>query len=149
MDIKALVALIFAILGPPQSNALRHRAEVAAPLVQHACHATGVDPVVLAAVVMKESSFRSDVRGAAGEIGYGQIKPGRFAEKMCPGLDLHHPGQNMLCTARYLARAQRVCGGPPANYLRLYNGQMCGPSEYADHVLRLMRRAPRREIALR
>ena len=49
----------------------RYRAEIAAASVRH-----NVDPHLIKAVIMQESDFDSDARGAAGEIGLMQITSG-------------------------------------------------------------------------
>jgi len=124
-----------------ETPALRARAATAAVLIVHAAERERVDPMLLAAVVVKESSARPDVRGRAGEIGMGQILPGRVSRRICAGLDLWHPPDNVRCAARYLRTARETCGGRPRDFLIWHNtGRCSGPSRYADRVLRIARR---------
>lgn len=141
MTTPEMITLILRLMGSPDTRESHHRAEAAAPLVLHAVKVTDIDPIILAAVLMKEASFRRNVSGNDGEIGMGQIKPGRLARKLCRGLDLRRPVYNVLCSARYLEHAKRTCGPSPRTFLGHYNSGRCGPSVYGDRVLEIIRRA--------
>ena len=132
---------ILRLMNAPITPRLRERAAVAAVAIAHAAAEEKVDTLLLAAVAMKESSYRQEIVGKAGEIGMFQIKPGRKARTLCDGLNLYSADDNARCGARYLAVALDGCGW--ATGLRRYNGswQTCAPSLYAERVLRIMRRA--------
>jgi hypothetical protein len=147
--VTASVLLAFEILRMMGAStpALRARAAVAAVVIQRAAEVEGFPARRMAAVAMKESSFRADVRGRAGEVGMFQIKPGRRSRRVCSGLDLARPLDNARCGARMLRESVARCGADPFLYLPAFNGPRCGkagdPSSYADRVLRFERRGRR------
>lgn len=100
----------------------------------------------LASVTMKESSFRIDVVGKAGERSLMQIKPDGIATYLCPDLldQLDRPRQNILCGIRILRDAERRCGPDPLDFLGRFNGtRECGPTAYARKVLAIEAAASR------
>lgn len=141
--INALVAAILTMQGTiAHTPTCRHtrRAEAVAPLLEAAAERHALDPLVLAAVMVRESSARMHVVGARGEKGYMQIKPDGMAKLKCPDLNLDDPKENVECGARLLVMARERCGGDVRNWIGTYNGRRCGPSAYADRVLVLVDR---------
>jgi soluble lytic murein transglycosylase-like protein len=140
MTASTLLAFeILRMMAAPSTPALRARAAVAAVVIQHAAETEGVDARRLAAVAMKESSFRPWVVGKRGEVGMMQILPGRRSRRACAGLDLSRPLDNARCGARLLREAAARCGDSPLAYLPAYNGPRCGDPDglpvYAVRVL--------------
>jgi soluble lytic murein transglycosylase len=71
----------------------------------------GMDPALIKAVVWRESRFREDAQGTAGEIGLMQIRPAAAQEWTAAehvlGFQvehLRHPGTNLLAGAWYLKK---------------------------------------------
>ena len=90
-------------------------------------------PRVLAAIAAKESNFRLNARGAAGEIGAFQIRP-----------ELHgHPGHTWGEQSRSAERLVRSLvaktGGRLEPAVRSYNGAGRKAERYAKHVMVLAR----------
>ncbi len=88
----------------------RHRYD---RLIRFAAAQYQIDPLLVRAVVRRESGFRPSVRGAAGEYGLMQVREaaGRewAAAERIPNFDSQHlenPLTNLLAGAWYLARAR-------------------------------------------
>ena len=150
MTLPALIAMMVAIAGPAHPRVLARveaRARVLAPAIL--AEAGDLDPVLLAAIAFKESSYRLDVVGKRGEIGPAQILPDGMAKLLCVGMRLRDTRENLRCAVAILRRAAQVCGSDPARYLGLYKGhRRCGPSGYAARVLALAARAKNLGMAL-
>ena len=89
---------------------------------------SGLDPLLLHAVIRQESRFQSDVLSSAGAVGLMQLMPRTAAEaarreKMRkPGRkDLLRPSVNIRLGAAYLARLVRVYGGDYFRAVAAYN----------------------------
>ncbi len=133
-------ALILALLGAsPRAEATANRL---APMFESAARMGRMDPRLVVAVAFHESSLRDRKRGAAGEIGIMQIKPGGQARYRCRGMAWRTSTRdNIRCGVRILSYARQRCSGPPVRWLGIYNGiRRCGPSLYAQRVLRHTRR---------
>lgn len=99
--------------------------------VRHAAGKYGVDPALVKAVAWRESRFREDARGAAGELGLMQV--GALAAEEWAGAerlsnfqhtDLMDPRSNTLAGTWYLARLLRrypTTDNPEAYALADYN----------------------------
>jgi soluble lytic murein transglycosylase len=92
-----------------------HRDRQYREILEETAQRHGIDPCLIAAVVWRESRFRKDQVGAAGEIGLMQITAGAVedwrrgtgrTEPLCPGV-LFDPHVNMEIGTWYLARALR------------------------------------------
>lgn len=88
-------------------------------------------PRVLAAVAAKESNFRLNARGAAGEVGAFQIRP-----------EIHgHPGKTWGSQSKAAERLLRDLvagsGGRLEPAVRKYNGSGPKAERYAKHVMAL------------
>jgi soluble lytic murein transglycosylase len=141
MTTKILVIVILQLMGlkVPHDPACRHtrRAQAVAPVVLRQA-ADKVDPVLVSAVIMSESSFRHDVTGAHGEVGLMQIKPDGMAMKLCRDLlpRLRDPDVNVACGIRLLASARDTCGPNPLRFLSVYNGtQNCVETPYSRRIV--------------
>lgn len=147
MTNQALVLAICAMMGwlhkPPAKYLAR--AEAAAPLILKEAAEHGLDPLILAAVMLKESSMTAHAVGRHGEVGLMQILPRGQALTKCRGLNLADAGDNVKCGARLLAFAKRSCETDNALlYLGRYTGvRKCVPSKYARKILALMARGQR------
>jgi hypothetical protein len=104
---------------------------------------------LLAAVLMKESTFREGIIGKAGEVGMAQIKPDGRGAKACSDLDLHRPHQNLLCSIRLLRFGIERCGDIESG-LAYYNGTpTCEPTGYSQRVLDILNNAKPKVVAER
>lgn len=100
-------------------NAERTRALT--PALLEAAEAEGVDAMILSAVVMTESSFRTEARSSAGAIGPAQVVPKWWAHGLCGELDLTRARDNLHCGARVLSHYTDRCDGQVMCALRYYN----------------------------
>ena len=100
----------------------KRRARYEALVRKHA-KAAGVPVKLALAVVHVESSFRSKVRGAAGEIGLMQVMPAtaRYMGYKGSMRKLYNPETNLRVGMRYLAKAHRLGGGKLCNVILKYN----------------------------
>jgi soluble lytic murein transglycosylase-like protein len=106
-----------------------HRAErLARPLLE-AARAESVPMVLMAALVMAESSYRPFARSHAGAIGPAQVIPRWWADGLCRELDIADPAENLHCGARVLAHYREGCDGDWRCALRRYN---VGPGALAS-----------------
>lgn len=105
-------------------------------IVRHSENA-GVDPLLTSAVVGRESRFRPQARGAAGEIGLMQLLPVAARAVGVSEAELASVDGNLRAGTRYLAQQVRRYG--VSRGLAAYNG---GPNgwrigrarEYAEEV---------------
>lgn len=141
MTAAALVLAMLELVGSPAHGPLPARAARLAPAILREASRASLDPVLLAAIALVESDWRTDVHGAAGEIGAFQVKPDGLALYLCRGMVVSRIDDNARCAARLLEAARRRCGGSPGNWLGLYNGaRHCGGSSYGSRVLAIRRR---------
>ncbi|GEM_PF-5641338 len=115
-----------------------------------------VDPLFVAAVVAKESSFQSRVRSSAGAVGLMQLRPwvARDVALRSSAVDwigdetLHSPVENVRLGILYYKELSERFGGDPVVTLTAYNfgptrvrGQLRSGtfrgSRYADEILEL------------
>jgi hypothetical protein len=98
-------------------------------------------PIVLAQLVAAESRCKVEAKGAAGEIGLGQIKPDGSAARGRTVAQLRDPAINLHLTAAHLARLEVFCGGI-VGALSVYSGRrQCRESSYSKRVLGMLRAA--------
>ena len=99
------------------------------PLIEASAKHYSVSPFILAAVLFKESSFDPSKRGAAGEIGIGQMMPIGLADLQQNGYsafqklttnDLFKPENAIPATAAYL-QLNRKRTGSIFRSVRAYN----------------------------
>jgi len=77
----------------------------------------GLEPELLASVVMTESSFRKNARSSTGAVGPAQVRPDLWRQ-FC-GTDLYDPEQNLYCGAQILRHYRDVCAGASPDSLTL------------------------------
>ncbi len=111
---RVLLALIFfAALAAGLFLGLRHYREHRYDrLIQTAASRYGLDPALVSAVIWRESLYRADCLGSAGEIGLMQVREPAGREwahassiRNFEKSHLADPGTNILAGSWYLARA--------------------------------------------
>ena len=118
-----------------------------APLVDREARRQFLRPVLLVAVIARESGCRVDADSGRGDHGLGQIRLGGSAAHGASVEDLLKPERNIELTARHLANCLTLCGGPTG--LSVYAGhRKCKSSHYARRVLATVARIAR-ELARR
>ena len=68
----------------------------------------GLEPELLASLVLTESSFRKEARSHVGAIGPTQLRP-EFWSSFC-GSNLQDPAENIYCGAQVLSHLKDRCG---------------------------------------
>ncbi|ALH96735.1 lytic transglycosylase domain-containing protein [Acinetobacter equi] len=95
-----------------------------APIIVQSSDKYNLDPLLLAALIRQESSYRPTVVSPAGAVGLTQVMP-RFWQKECPG-DLYNEYININCGAYILKKYENNAGSIP-KALAHYN---VGPTAY-------------------
>ena len=111
----ALFLLLLAVLGAGLSRGLAYYREHRYDgLIRAAALQYGVDPALVSAVIWRESNYRADRVGRAGEIGLMQVREPAAREwaraagaPEFSAAHLYDPGTNILAGTWYLARALR------------------------------------------
>ena len=80
-----------------------------APWILEASKRQGIDPELLASLVLTESSFRKNAVSHVGAIGPAQVRP-EYWSGFCGSKDLHDPAENIYCGAQVLSHLQERCG---------------------------------------
>lgn len=94
------------------------------PMIIQSADKYNVDPILLAAVIRQESSYRISVISPAGAVGLTQVIP-RYWQQTCPG-DLIEEYNNINCGTYILASYNSKAGSWP-KALAYYN---VGPTGY-------------------
>jgi len=127
-DVAAVEAYIrdFVAMGRSEERAARDRRWVKIPLyarliVEHA-RQFGVDPLLVAVICKRESSFKVRAKGARKERGLMQVMPGGVASKDDKGrpYDLSTINGQLSAGANHLQRCLRLCRGNVRQALRAY-----------------------------
>lgn len=79
-----------------------------APLIIQSAEQNNVDPLLMAAVIRQESSYRNYVVSSAGAVGLTQVIP-RYWQQTCPG-DLFEENININCGSFILAKYNQSAG---------------------------------------
>ena len=79
-----------------------------APLIIQSATQNDVDPLLMAAVIRQESSYRNYVVSSAGAVGLTQVIP-RYWQQACPG-DLFQENININCGSFILAKYNQSAG---------------------------------------
>ena len=79
-----------------------------APLIIQSATQNDVDPILMAAVIRQESSYRNYVISSAGAVGLTQVIP-RYWQQTCPG-DLFQENININCGSFILAKYNQSAG---------------------------------------
>ena len=99
-------------------------AQRVSPMIVQSAEQYAVDPILIAALIRQESSYRNYVVSPAGAVGLTQIIP-RYWQQSCPG-DLFQENININCGTYVLARYNQRAGSWK-KALAYYN---VGPSGY-------------------
>lgn len=78
-----------------------------------------LDPFLLSALVMTESTFRNEARSSVGAIGPAQVRP-LIWDEVCL-VDLENPEDNIWCAGMILSRYRDWCDGNMDCALQTYN----------------------------
>ncbi len=116
--------LSLAALRPAASLWLSHRH--LKPIIEKAAAAYGLDPALIAAVIMSESSFNARAVSRAGAKGLMQLMPATARELGCR--NPFDPEQNIMAGSRYLRRLLNRFQGDITLAVAAYN---CGPEPVA------------------
>lgn len=99
-----------------------------------------VDPFLLAAIAVRESSLVETARGAAGEHGVMQLHPrspaGLQAARECRIAPSDCTAIEVGLAAELVARSLQLCGSEAAALGRYHRGR-CGADDYARSILRI------------
>ena len=104
-EVAAFGRKISGAFGVPSSTAQEF-----AGWILEASERQGLDPDLLASLVLTESSFRKDVTSAVGAIGPAQVRPEYWSE-FCGISNLGDPAENIYCGAQVLSHMVDRCGG--------------------------------------
>ncbi|OTG62024.1 transglycosylase [Acinetobacter sp. ANC 3903] len=94
------------------------------PMIIQSADKYNVDPILLAAMIRQESSYRNSVISPAGAVGLTQVIP-RYWQQTCPG-NLIEENNNINCGTYILATYNSKAGSWP-KALAYYN---VGPAGY-------------------
>lgn len=94
------------------------------PMIVQSADQYNIDPLLLAATIRQESSYRSNVTSSAGAVGLTQIMP-RYWQQSCPG-DLFDESTNIRCGSMVLSKYHQSAGSWKKT-LAYYN---VGPTNY-------------------
>ncbi len=106
------------------------------PMIVQSADQYDVDPLLIAATIRQESSYRSYVTSPSGAVGLTQIMP-RYWQQACPG-DLFDEYTNVRCGTMILAKYNQSAGSWK-KALAYYN---VGPTNYQTN--RKMKRQGKR-----
>jgi hypothetical protein len=98
----------------------RHTATEFAGWIIEASERQGIEPELLASLVLTESSFRKDVESHVGAIGPAQVRP-EFWSGFCGSSNLQDPAENIYCGAQVLSHLLDRCGDDRVCALQAYN----------------------------
>ena len=97
----------------------RHTATEFAVWILEASERQGLEPELLASLVLTESSFRKNARSHVGAVGPAQVRP-EYWRGFC-GSDLDDPAENIYCGAQVLSHLIDRCGDDTSCALQAYN----------------------------
>lgn len=97
------------------------------PLIVQSADQYNLDPLMLAALIRQESTYRSQVVSSAGAVGLTQVMP-RYWQKTCPG-DLYDEATNINCGSFILTKYEQSAGSLK-KALGYYN---VGPSNFENN----------------
>lgn len=144
MTPAAFLAAALAIWAPHtrHTDACPHarRIAAAAPAVLSGASRSGEDPLLLAALIARESAWNPRAVSRRGAVGLMQIAPRVARAYGVPARRLVDPATNLAVGIWLLERLRRRCGDDLRLVLSAYNGRGCRRSRFADSVLRMMER---------
>lgn len=97
-----------------------------APIIIEQANQYDISPFLLAAVIMQESSYRSNVRSSAGAVGLTQVIP-KFWRSQCDG-SLRQEYNNIKCGTYILSTYNKLAG----NWLQALAYYNVGPQAYKN-----------------
>jgi hypothetical protein len=107
------------------------------PIVIKHCLKYDVDPLMVAVVMQKESSWGKNLKGDLGEVGPMHVMPRYFKQ-----FDLTTLDSQIEAGVSHLAVSRDKCGGNVAKTFQYYGSNRCGPiSWFARHRQRVYYRA--------
>jgi soluble lytic murein transglycosylase-like protein len=106
------------------------------PMIIQSADKYNVDPILLAAMIRQESSYRNSIISPAGAVGLTQVIPS-YWQQTCPG-DLYNESSNIQC-GTYILSKYNQSSGNWKKALAYYN---VGPSGYENN--RKMRKQGKR-----
>ena len=98
----------------------RNTATEFAGWILEASERQGLEPELLASLVLTESSFRKNVVSHVGAIGPAQVRP-EYWSGFCGSSDLLDPAENIYCGAQVLSHLMDRCGDDTTCALTAYN----------------------------
>jgi soluble lytic murein transglycosylase-like protein len=98
----------------------RNTATEFAGWILEASERQGLEPELLASLVLTESSFRKDARSHVGAVGPAQVRP-EYWSGFCGSSDLLDPAENIYCGAQVLSHLLDRCGDDTGCALTAYN----------------------------
>ena len=108
----------------------RNTATEFAGWILEASERQGLEPELLASLVLTESSFRKNVVSHVGAIGPAQVRPDYWSG-FCGSSDLLDPAENIYCGAQVLSHLMDRCGDDTVCALTAYNIGPYGDEEQA------------------
>lgn len=108
----------------------RNTATEFAGWILEASERQGLEPELLASLVLTESSFRKDVVSHVGAIGPAQVRPDYWSG-FCGSKDLLDPAENIYCGAQVLSHLLDRCGDDTGCALTAYNIGLYGDEKKA------------------
>jgi len=139
--IAAVTAAILSLLPLWKSNEAHERADKYAEIIVEETQAVEpeISPFLVTAIIFKESSFRSKVKGKRGEVGLMQIMPrGALTRTIITKPNLADVRTNIRVGVGHLHYWQNKCGSENIDvWLSAYNSGKCKKSNYAKRIRRL------------
>ena len=126
-----------ACLGVVRGQRRWMRSEELGELLDSVADNHGVDPLVLAVVVARESSFLEGPRsrrGGVGEVGLTQVHGLALREALRAGYDLESSEGQLAAGASYLARCSDSCDGSLIQALSRYQAGRCRSRAYGPRL---------------
>ena len=139
METAALIVAMTALGHPHATAADLVRERILAAIIIDEAAKNRLSPVLVAAVIARESMFNPKAIGAKGERGLMQLLPRGSAlahyKHLAPAA-LESPRINLAIGALHMAHVRDLCGGAPIEWLSVYNGHSkCRWSRYSRAVV--------------
>lgn len=133
--IKAVAMAILSLLPTWRNTEGNQRANEYAKIIVEESRAVQpeIDPYLVVAVIFKESSFRSKVRGQKGEYGLMQILPGTFTKGLEKN-ELLRVRTNIRVGVGQLHHWKVTCGDDMDVWVSAFNAGECKKTPYSRYV---------------
>jgi len=143
-----LVVALLQLGHPARSAADVVRARLLAVQILDASEREDIDPVIVAAMIARESAFNAGARGGADDLGLMQIRRGGAvvgAGEALTDAALMLPPINLAFGVAYLARQRAACARhgvtDPVSWISRYKGLAARPSRYSRGIVAAAARA--------